>query len=130
MVTFNQMIRGQRARKKHYFMCKALQKCPQKKGVCVKVYTTKPKKPNSATRKVAKVKLSNGIFVLAYVSGQGHNLQQHSTVMVRGGRVKDFPGVHYHLNRGKYDFSAKESFYRAARRSKFGIDSKQIRIDQ
>lgn len=121
MATFNQLNRSLRRPKKHYVMCKALEKCPQKKATCIRVYTTKPKKPNSATRKVAKVRLSNGINVIAYVPGQGHNLQQHSVVMVRGGRVKDLPGVHYHLIRGKYDFNAREKFERKARRSKFGI---------
>jgi small subunit ribosomal protein S12 len=121
MTTFNQLLRGQRGRKKRYFPCKALRRCPQKKGACVRVYTTKPKKPNSATRKVAKVKLSTGKSVICYIPGQGHTLQQHSGVMVRGGRVKDLPGVHYHLIRGMMDFSAKEKFERKERRSKFGI---------
>jgi len=126
MATFNQLKRGIRGPKKKYFMCKALQQCPHKRATCLKVYTTKPKKPNSATRKVAKVRLSNGINIIAYVPGQGHNLQQHSVVMVRGGRVKDLPGVHYHLMRGKHDFNAKERFLRKARRSKFGIAKKTV----
>lgn len=121
MATYNQLKNGLRGPKKHYYMCKALRQCPQKKATCIRVYTTKPKKPNSATRKVAKVRLSTGTNVIAYVPGQGHNLQQHSVVMVRGGRVKDLPGVHYHLMRGKYDFNAGEKFGRKARRSKFGI---------
>src|SRR6516164_3808043 len=119
MATYNQLKGGLRGPKKRYYMCKALDRCPQKRATCVRVYTTKPKKPNSATRKVAKVRLSNGVHVIAYVPGQGHNLQQHSVVMVRGGRVKDLPGVHYHLIRGKYDFNAVEKFARKARRSKF-----------
>jgi small subunit ribosomal protein S12 len=89
--------------------------------VCVKVYTTKPKKPNSAIRKVAKVKLTTGENTIVYVPGQGHNLQQHSVVLVRGGRVPDLPGVQYHILRGKYDFVAKERFERSARRSKFSV---------
>jgi small subunit ribosomal protein S12 len=121
MATFNQLAKGLRGKKKKYVMCKALQNCPHKKGVCVRVYNTKPKKPNSAQRKVAKVKLSNGYNVLAYIPGQGHNLQQHSAVFVRGGRVKDLPGVHYHILRNKEDFRADERFARSARRSKFGI---------
>jgi len=94
---------------------------PQLKGVCLKVYTTKPKKPNSAIRKVAKVRLSIGKSVIAYIPGQGHNLQEHSVVLIRGGRVKDLPGVQYHIIRGKYDFTSTETFARSNRRSKFGV---------
>ena len=85
------------------------------------MYTTKPKKPNSAIRKIAKLKLSTGKNIIAYIPGQGHNLQEHSVVLIRGGRVKDLPGVHYHIIRGKLDFIARESFQRNKRRSKFGI---------
>jgi len=87
----------------------ALEGCPQKRGVCIRVYTTTPKKPNSALRKVAKVRLSNGKEVIAYIPGEGHNLQEHSVVLVRGGRVKDLPGVKYHIIRGKYDTAGVEN---------------------
>ena len=106
--------------KKKFVVAKALKGRPQLRGVCIRVYTTKPKKPNSANRKVAKLRLSTGKRIIAYVHGSGHNLQQHSVVMVRGGRRRDLPGIHYQLIRGKYDFSAPESFFRAKRRSKFG----------
>ncbi len=96
----------------------SLANCPFKKGVCVRVYTTTPKKPNSALRKVAKVKLSNGNTVIAYIPGEGHNLQEHSLVLVRGGRVKDLPGVRYHLIRGVLDLECVES--RKNARSKYG----------
>jgi small subunit ribosomal protein S12 len=96
----------------------ALKSCPQKRGVCTRVYTTTPKKPNSALRKVARVRLTNGIEVTAYVPGEGHNLQEHSIVLVRGGRVKDLPGVRYHIVRGTLDSSGVES--RRQSRSKYG----------
>ena len=96
----------------------ALQKSPQKKGVCLKVYTRTPKKPNSAIRKVARVRLTNGFDVIAYIPGEGHNLQEHSVVLVRGGRVKDLPGVRYHLIRGVYDLQGVLS--RKISRSKYG----------
>lgn len=121
MVTINQLVKGCRTRKSRHFHSVALLHCPHKKGVCVKVYTTKPKKPNSAIRKVAKVKLTTGKSIVVYLPGQGHNLQQHSVVLVRGGRVPDLPGVLYHAVRGKYDFSSKESFDRKTNRSKYGI---------
>jgi len=95
-----------------------LQGCPQKRGVCVRVYTTTPKKPNSALRKVAKVRLTNGIEVIAYIPGEGHNLQEHSIVLVRGGRVKDLPGVRYHIIRGALDTAGVEG--RKQGRSKYG----------
>jgi len=99
-----------------------LQNCPQKKAVIVKLRTAKPKKPNSAIRKVAKVRIvSTNIHVIAYVPGQGHSLQEHSQVLIRGGRVPDLPGVHYKAIKGKLDFSASEKFSRMKRRSKFGI---------
>lgn len=96
----------------------ALDKCPQKKGVCLLVYTKTPKKPNSALRKVARVRLSNGFDIIAYIPGEGHNLQEHSVVLVRGGRVKDLPGVKYHLIRGVFDLQGVSS--RRKSRSKYG----------
>ncbi|RHZ56376.1 hypothetical protein Glove_402g10 [Diversispora epigaea] len=116
--TLNQVMRG--IRKKIFKKSKspALEKCYQKKGVCSKVYTTKPKKPNSAVRKVARVKLSTGKFVTAYIPGEGHNLSEHSNVLVRGGRVKDLPGVRYHLIRGALDFAGVPN--RVTSRSKYG----------
>lgn len=96
----------------------ALQSCPQKRGVCVRVYTTTPKKPNSALRKVARVRLTNGIEVTSYIPGVGHNLQEHSVVMIRGGRVKDLPGVRYHVIRGTLDTQGVEA--RKQGRSKYG----------
>lgn len=120
MVTINQLvnkIRFSQTKGKPYL----LRNRPQLKGVCLKVYTTKPKKPNSAVRKVAKVRLfSVRRNVIAYIPGHGHNLQEHSTVMIRGGRVKDLPGVQYHIIRGKYDFTGSERIERTKRRSKFG----------
>jgi len=101
MPTINQLIRHGRKTKSKKTKAPALKNCPQKRGVCTRVYTTTPKKPNSALRKVAKVRLSNGIEILSYIPGEGHNLQEHSIVMVRGGRVKDLPGVRYHIVRGK-----------------------------
>ena len=122
MVTITQSLRPNfRVRKSRYNPSSVLQGRPHLRGVCLKVYTTKPKKPNSAIRKVAKLKLSTGKNIIAYIPGQGHNLQEHSVVLIRGGRVKDLPGVHYHIVRGKYDFVARESFQRSKRRSKFGI---------
>ncbi len=110
-----------RFRRFNYTRSGRLRRCPQLKGVCIRVYTTTPKKPNSAIRKVAKVKLSNRINTLVYIPGQGHNLQQHSVVLVRGGKIPDLPGVLYRTIRGKYDFLAKESFERKTNRSKYGI---------
>lgn len=103
MVTTNQLIRHGREQRVYKTKSPALQKCPQKRGVCIKVYTTTPKKPNSALRKVARVRLSNGYEVIAYIPGVGHNLQEHSVVLIRGGRVKDLPGVRYHIVRGALD---------------------------
>lgn len=102
-MTHQQLIKTPRIAKHVKTRNKALQQCPQKKAVCLKVYEMKPKKPNSAQRKVTKVRLSNGISVIAYIPGEGHNLQEHSVVLVRGGRVKDLPGVNLHLIRGCYD---------------------------
>jgi len=96
----------------------ALEASPQKRGVCTRVYTTTPKKPNSALRKVAKVRLTTGYEVISYIGGEGHNLQEHSVVLIRGGRVKDLPGVRYHLIRGKYDLQGVQN--RFQRRSKYG----------
>jgi ribosomal protein S12, bacterial/organelle len=103
MPTINQLIRHGRTNKVRVNKVAALKGSPQKKGVCSKVYTTKPKKPNSAIRKIAKVRFYNGTRVIAYIPGEGHNLQEHSIVLVRGGRVKDLPGVKYKIIRGKYD---------------------------
>ena len=118
MPTINQLIRYGREKVKWKSKSPALQGCPQKRGVCVRVYTTTPKKPNSALRKVAKVRLTNGIEVIAYIPGEGHNLQEHSIVLVRGGRVKDLPGVRYHLIRGALDTAGVEG--RKQGRSKYG----------
>ena len=118
MPTIQQLIRLGREKVRKRSKSPALQGCPQKRGVCVRVYTTTPKKPNSALRKVAKVRLSNGIEVIAYIPGEGHNLQEHSIVLVRGGRVKDLPGVRYHIVRGALDAPGVEG--RRQGRSKYG----------
>ncbi len=103
MPTINQLVRKGREEVKKKSSTPALQSCPQKRGVCVRVYTTTPKKPNSALRKIARVRLTNGIEVTSYIPGIGHNLQEHSVVLIRGGRVKDLPGVRYHIIRGTLD---------------------------
>jgi small subunit ribosomal protein S12 len=103
MPTINQLIRKGREQMRKKSSTPALQRCPQKRGVCVRVYTTTPKKPNSALRKIARVRLTNGIEVTSYIPGIGHNLQEHSVVLIRGGRVKDLPGVRYHIIRGTLD---------------------------
>jgi small subunit ribosomal protein S12 len=103
MPTINQLIRKPRAKVVTKSKVPALESCPQKRGVCTRVYTTTPKKPNSALRKVAKVRLTNGYEVISYIGGEGHNLQEHSVVLLRGGRVKDLPGVRYHMVRGSLD---------------------------
>jgi small subunit ribosomal protein S12 len=118
MPTINQLIRKGREEMKKRITCPALQSCPQKRGVCVRVYTTTPKKPNSALRKVARVRLTNGIEVTTYIPGVGHNLQEHSVVLIRGGRVKDLPGVRYHVIRGTLDASGVQDRRRG--RSKYG----------
>ena len=118
MPTFNQLVRKGRKKLKHKTKSPALQGCPQKRGVCVRVYTQTPKKPNSALRKVARVRLTNGIEVTTYIPGIGHNLQEHSIVLIRGGRVKDLPGVRYHVIRGTLDAVGVES--RTNSRSKYG----------
>ena len=118
MPTIQQLIRKGRVSKPVKSKAAALNSCPQKRGVCVRVYTTTPKKPNSAMRKVARVRLTNGKEVNAYIGGEGHNLQEHSIVLVRGGRVKDLPGVRYHIVRGALDTAGVEG--RSQRRSKYG----------
>ena len=119
MPTINQLIRKPREIQKARKKVPALQQSPQKRGVCTRVYTTTPKKPNSALRKVAKVRLVNGFEVIAYIPGEGHNLQEHSIVLVRGGRVKDLPGVRYHIVRGTLDAAGVEK--RRVSRSKYGV---------
>ena len=118
MPTINQLIRKPRVIQKARKTVPALQQSPQKRGVCTRVYTTTPKKPNSALRKVAKVRLTNGFEVIGYIPGEGHNLQEHSVVMIRGGRVKDLPGVRYHILRGVLDTQGVKN--RKQRRSKYG----------
>jgi len=118
MARLSQKIRDDRKFIKKKSKSPALRKSPQKKGVCLRVYTRTPKKPNSAIRKVARVRLTNGIDIIAYIPGEGHNLQEHSVVLVRGGRVKDLPGVRYHLIRGVYDLQGVAS--RKNSRSKYG----------
>jgi small subunit ribosomal protein S12 len=116
--TLNQLVRKGRKRVERKTTAPALKSCPQKRGVCTRVYTTTPKKPNSALRKVARVRLTNNIEVTAYIPGEGHNLQEHSIVMIRGGRVKDLPGVRYHIVRGALDASGVDGRNNA--RSKYG----------
>ena len=118
MPTINQLVRKGRKAKLKRSSAPALRGCPQKRGVCTRVYTTTPKKPNSALRKVTRVRLTNGMEVTAYIPGEGHNLQEHSIVLIRGGRVKDLPGVRYHIIRGTLDASGVED--RVQRRSKYG----------
>ncbi len=118
MATINQLVRKPRKRKVEKTDVRALQGSPQRRGVCTRVYTTTPKKPNSALRKVARVRLSNGIEVTAYIPGEGHNLQEHSLVLIRGGRVKDLPGVRYHIVRGRLDSAGVAN--RKKSRSKYG----------
>ena len=118
MPTANQLVRKGRATPKVKTKTPALRGAPQKRGVCTRVYTTTPKKPNSALRKVAKVRLTNGYEVIGYIPGEGHNLQEHSVVMIRGGRVKDLPGVRYHILRGVLDTQGVKD--RRQRRSKYG----------
>lgn len=118
MPTINQLVRHGRRRPKRKQDAPALQGCPQKRGVCLQVKTTTPKKPNSALRKIARVRLTNGIEVTAYIPGEGHNLQEHSIVLVRGGRVKDLPGVRYHIVRGALDAQGVQN--RRKSRSKYG----------
>ena len=118
MPTINQLIKKPRVKDKYRSKVPALDRSPQKRGVCTKVYTTTPKKPNSALRKVARVRLSNGQEVTCYIPGEGHNLQEHSVVLIRGGRVKDLPGVRYHILRGNLDTQGVAT--RKQQRSKYG----------
>ena len=118
MPTINQLVRLGRVVEKVKSKSPAMENCPQRRGVCTRVYTTTPKKPNSALRKVARVRLTNGKEVNAYIPGEGHNLQEHSIVLVRGGRVKDLPGVRYHIVRGALDTAGVDG--RNQRRSKYG----------
>ena len=118
MPTINQLVRKGRAKAKNKTNSPALQSCPQKRGVCTRVYTQTPKKPNSALRKVARVRLSNGMEVTAYIPGEKHKLQEHNSVLIRGGRVKDLPGVRYHIIRNKLDLQGVEG--RKQSRSKYG----------
>ena len=118
MPTINQLVRKPRELAHDKSKSPALKNCPQKRGVCTRVYTTTPKKPNSALRKVAKVRLTNGFEVISYIGGEGHNLQEHSVVLIRGGRVKDLPGVRYHIVRGSLDTQGVKD--RKQARSKYG----------
>ncbi|MGF1522548.1 MAG: 30S ribosomal protein S12 [Leptolyngbyaceae cyanobacterium] len=118
MPTIQQLVRSERAKLKEKTKSPALKSCPQRRGVCTRVYTTTPKKPNSALRKVARVRLTSGFEVTAYIPGIGHNLQEHSVVMIRGGRVKDLPGVRYHIIRGTLDTAGVKD--RKQGRSKYG----------
>ncbi len=119
MPTINQLVRKGRSRRKGRSNAAALQNCPQRRGVCTRVYTTTPKKPNSALRKVARVRLTTGVEVTTYIPGVGHNLQEHSIVLIRGGRVKDLPGVRYHIVRGTQDALGVAD--RNQSRSKYGV---------
>jgi len=121
--TLNQLVRKGRKRVQSKTDAPALKACPQKRGVCTRVYTSTPKKPNSALRKVARVRLTNGIEVTCYIPGEGHNLQEHSIVLIRGGRVKDLPGVRYHIIRGTLDASGVDG--RTQSRSKYGTKRKK-----
>jgi len=131
MPTINQLVRKGRGAKPWRSASPALKKCPQKRGVCLRVYTTTPKKPNSALRKVARVRLTNQMEVIAYIPGEGHNLQEHSVVLIRGGRVKDLPGVRYHIIRGSLDAvgaagpSSTNKKERSQGRSKYGVKRKK-----
>ena len=118
MPTINQLVRKPRVKVVTKSKVPALEACPQKRGVCTRVYTTTPKKPNSALRKVAKVRLTNGYEVISYIGGEGHNLQEHSVVLIRGGRVKDLPGVRYHMVRGSLDTAGVKD--RKQSRSRYG----------
>ena len=118
MPTINQLVRKGRQKTKFKTASPALMSCPQKRGVCIRVHSTTPKKPNSALRKVARVRLTNRMEVTSYIPGEGHNLQEHSVVMIRGGRVKDLPGVRYHIVRGKLDTQGVQG--RKQSRSKYG----------
>ena len=125
MPTINQLIKRERTVQKNQTKSPALASCPQRRGVCTRVYTTTPKKPNSALRKVAKVRLTNKIEVIAYIPGEGHNLQEHSIVLIRGGRVKDLPGVRYHIVRGSLDTAGVKD--RKQSRSKYGTKKEKAK---
>ena len=122
MATVNQLVRRPRSPKTYKSASPALQNCPQRRGVCTRVYTTTPKKPNSALRKVAKVRLTNGFEVISYIGGEGHNLQEHSVVLIRGGRVKDLPGVRYKVIRGTLDAAGVSDRKKA--RSQYGVKAR------
>jgi small subunit ribosomal protein S12 len=124
MPTYHQLVKNPRIKKIHTNNVKALAFCPQKKGICMKLRIVKPKKPNSAQRKVVKLRLSTRRMIIAYIPGQGHNLQEYSSVLVSGGRAPDLPGVRYSLIKGKYDFSFKETFVRKRKLSKYGYSTK------
>jgi len=124
--TINQLVRKPRVRDVEKSKSPALEGCPHKRGVCTRVYTTTPKKPNSALRKVAKVRLTNGFEVISYIGGEGHNLQEHSVVLIRGGRVKDLPGVRYHIVRGSLDLQGVKD--RKQARSKYGAKKSEISL--
>ena len=125
MPTINQLVRKSRESMQEKSTAPALKNCPQKRGVCTRVYTTTPKKPNSALRKVARVRLTNSIEVTAYIPGIGHNLQEHSVVLIRGGRVKDLPGVRYHIVRGALDSAGVNG--RMQSRSKYGAKRPKVK---
>lgn len=125
MPTINQLVRKPRQKVVTKSKVPALESCPQKRGVCTRVYTTTPKKPNSALRKVAKVRLTNGYEVISYIGGEGHNLQEHSVVLLRGGRVKDLPGVRYHMVRGSLDTAGVKD--RKQSRSKYGTKKEKAK---
>lgn len=125
MPTINQLVRNGRRVPRKKTSAPALMSCPQKRGVCTRVYTTTPKKPNSALRKVARVRLSNKMEVTCYIPGEGHNLQEHSIVLIRGGRIKDVPGVRYHIIRGTLDTSGVEG--RKQGRSKYGVKRPKVK---
>ena len=124
MPTINQLVRQGRRSEPAKSKVPALEACPQKRGVCTRVYTTTPKKPNSALRKVCRVRLTNGFEVTSYIGGEGHNLQEHSVILIRGGRVKDLPGVRYHIVRGALDCSGVKD--RKQGRSKYGVKKPKI----
>lgn len=125
MATVNQLVRKPRKKPVEKSNVAALQACPQRRGVCTRVYTTTPKKPNSALRKVCRVRLTNGFEVSSYIGGEGHNLQEHSVVLIRGGRVKDLPGVRYHIVRGALDTAGVDG--RTQRRSKYGAKRPKVK---
>ena len=126
MTTLSQLLKHPKQHQKKRTKTPALQACPQKKGTCFKVFTRTPKKPNSGIRKVARIRLTNGKVITGYIPGIGHSLSEHSSVLVRGGRIKDLPGVKYHLVRGKYDFDSNTLLSRIHGRSKYGVKKRKI----